>query len=151
DEQRQRLESVDQAHHPFAEPAGVAEPGTERAPTSKAGNLLFFERGQHATSICGALGSAVAAGLLMGLDAEGLTHAIGVAASFASGVIDGNRTGGTVKRMHGGWAAHAGVTAADLTRRGITGPPTALEGRFGRGIRSGGGSWRVSGWRPTRS
>jgi 2-methylcitrate dehydratase PrpD len=97
----------------------------------KAGNSLFFERGQHATSICGALGSAVAAGLLMGLDADGLTHAIGVAASFASGVIEGNRTGGTVKRMHCGWAAHAGVTAADLTRRGITGPPTALEGRFG--------------------
>jgi 2-methylcitrate dehydratase PrpD len=94
-------------------------------------NSLFFDRGQHATSICGALGSAAAAGLLSGLDAHGVAHAVGVAASFASGIIEGNRTGGTVKRMHCGWAAHAGVTAAELTRRGITGPPTALEGRFG--------------------
>jgi 2-methylcitrate dehydratase PrpD len=36
-----------------------------------------------------------------------------------------------VKRMHCGWSAHAGVTAAQLAARGITGPPTALEGRFG--------------------
>jgi 2-methylcitrate dehydratase PrpD len=96
-----------------------------------AGNSLFFERGQHATSICGTLGSAVAAGLLLGLDAGGIAHAMGVAASFAGGIIEGNRAGGTVKRMHCGWAAHAGVTAAELARRGITGPPTVLEGRFG--------------------
>lgn len=94
-------------------------------------NSLFFDRGQHATSICGTLGSAAAVGLLMGLDADGVADAMGVAASFASGIIEGNRTGGTVKRMHCGWAAHAGVTAGDLVRRGITGPPTALEGRFG--------------------
>ncbi|MBW3602946.1 MAG: MmgE/PrpD family protein, partial [Actinobacteria bacterium] len=97
----------------------------------EARNSVFFDRGQHATSICGALGSAAAAGLLLGLDAPGIWHAVGVAASFASGIIEGNRTGGTVKRLHCGWAAHAGVAAAQLTRRGITGPPTALEGRFG--------------------
>jgi 2-methylcitrate dehydratase PrpD len=91
----------------------------------------FFEHGQHATSICGALGAAVAAGSLMGLDAAGLTHALGVAASMASGIIESNRTGGTVKRMHCGWAAHAGVAAAQLVALGFTGPPTVLEGRFG--------------------
>lgn len=95
------------------------------------GQSLFFERGQHATSICGTLGSAAGAAALMGLDAEGVAHAIGIAASMGSGVIEANRTGGTVKRMHCGWAAHAGVTAADFARRGITGPPTVLEGRFG--------------------
>nr|BFE78225.1 hypothetical protein GCM10020093_008260 [Planobispora longispora] len=31
----------------------------------------FFARGQHATSICGAIGAAVAAALVSGLDAEG--------------------------------------------------------------------------------
>ena len=61
-------------------------------------NSAFFEHGQHATSICGALGGAVSAGLLLGLDAAGVTHAIGVAASMASGLIEANRTGGTVKR-----------------------------------------------------
>lgn len=97
----------------------------------EARNSLFFEHGQHATSICGALGSAAAAALLHGLDTDGVAHAVGVAASFASGIIEGNRTGGTVKRMHCGWAAQSGVVAADLVHRGITGPPTALEGRFG--------------------
>jgi 2-methylcitrate dehydratase PrpD len=95
------------------------------------GTSLFFERGQHATSICGALGAAVSAACLYGLDDEGVLHALGIAASTASGIIESNRTGGTVKRLHCGWAAHSGVLAADLARRGITGPPTVLEGRFG--------------------
>ena len=94
-------------------------------------NSVFFEHGQHATSICGAIGSAVAAGAVWGLDETGLRDVIGVAASMSSGIIEANRTGGTVKRLHCGWAAHAGVTAALLVARGLTGPPTALEGRFG--------------------
>ena len=94
-------------------------------------NSTFFHHGQHATSICGALGGAAAAGLLLGLDAGGVTHALGIAASMASGLIEANRTGGTVKRMHCGWAAHAAVSAAQLASHGFTGPPTVLEGRFG--------------------
>ena len=94
-------------------------------------NSVFFEYGQHATSICGAIGAAAAAGLIMGLDGAEVGHAMGIAVSFAGGVIEGNRTGGTVKRTHCGWAAHGGVTAAHLAARGFTGPPTALEGRFG--------------------
>lgn len=97
----------------------------------ESGNSTFFEHGQHATSICGALGSAVAAGMLLGLDEEGLTNVLGVSASMASGIIESNRTGGTVKRMHCGWAAHSGVSAAQLVALGFSGPPTALEGRFG--------------------
>ncbi len=95
------------------------------------GQSIYFEHGQHATSICGAIGSAAAAARLCGLDATGLANAMGVAASMASGIIEANRTGGTVKRLHCGWAAQAGVTAAMLAERGITGAPTALEGRFG--------------------
>ncbi|WP_216893902.1 MmgE/PrpD family protein [Nocardia alni] len=94
-------------------------------------NSVFFDRGQHATAICGAVGAAVAAGMLLGLDAEGLTSAIGIACSMGSGVIEANRTGGTVKRVHCGWAAHAGVVAAEMAQHGLTGPPTVLEGRFG--------------------
>ena len=96
-----------------------------------AGNSIYFEHGQHATSICGTIGSAVTAAMLHGLDIDGITDAMGIAASMAAGVIEGNRTGGTVKRIHCGWAAHGGVVAADLARAGITGPPTVLEGRFG--------------------
>ncbi len=95
------------------------------------GNSVFFERGLHATAICGALGGAVAAAMLSDLDAERIADAVGIAASMGSGLLEANRTGGTVKRVHCGWAAHAAVTAAGLARTGITGPPTVLEGRFG--------------------
>jgi 2-methylcitrate dehydratase PrpD len=95
------------------------------------GNSVFFERGQHATSICGAVGAAVAAAMVGGLDAERIAHAAGIAASMGAGLLEANRTGGTVKRMHCGWAAHSGVVAADLARHGLTGPPTVVEGRFG--------------------
>ncbi len=94
-------------------------------------NSVFFEHGQHATSICGAMGAAAASAVLYRLGAQGVTNALGVAASMASGIIEANRTGGTVKRMHCGWAAHAAVSAAQLVAHGFTGPPTVLEGRFG--------------------
>jgi 2-methylcitrate dehydratase PrpD len=95
------------------------------------GSSEFFERGFHATSICGAVGAAVAAAMAGGLDADRIADAAGIAASMGSGLLEANRTGGTVKRVHCGWAAHAGVVAADLARHGLTGPPTVVEGRFG--------------------
>ncbi|GDY32001.1 MmgE/PrpD family protein [Gandjariella thermophila] len=94
-------------------------------------NSIFFDRGQHATSICGAVGSAVAAAMVLAGDAATIAAAGSIAASMSSGLIEANRTGGTVKRIQTGWAAHCGVTAAQLAVAGLTGPPTALEGRFG--------------------
>ncbi|KMS87477.1 MmgE/PrpD family protein [Prauserella rugosa] len=98
---------------------------------SELGNSVFFENGLHATAICGAVGGAVAAAMLSGVDTDGIADTVGIAASMGSGLLEANRTGGTVKRIHCGWAAHAAVTAAGLARTGITGPPTVLEGRFG--------------------
>jgi len=92
---------------------------------------VFFERGLHATSICGAVGAAVAVAMLQGQDEAGIASAAGIAASMGAGLLEANRTGGTVKRVLCGWAAHCGVAAADLARHGLTGPPTVLEGRFG--------------------
>ena len=97
----------------------------------KLGNSVFFEPGQHATSICGAMGAAVAASMLLGEGPEDIVHALGLTASFASGLIEANRTGGTVKRLHCGWAAQSALNAAQLVARGFTGPPTVIEGRFG--------------------
>lgn len=77
------------------------------------------------------MGAAVAATLLAGGDEQAVVDVLGVAASLTSGIIEANRTGGTVKRIHCGWAAHAAVSAAELVALGLTGPPTVLEGRFG--------------------
>ena len=79
-------------------------------------NSVFFERGLHATSICGAVGAAVAVAMLQGQDEAGIASAAGIAASMGAGLLEANRTGGTVKRVHCGWAAHCGVAAADLAR-----------------------------------
>jgi 2-methylcitrate dehydratase PrpD len=97
----------------------------------KLGNSVFLEHGWHATSICGTLGAAAIAAKLYGLDATGIGHAIAIAASMSSGVIEGNRAGGSVKRLHCGWAAHSGIIAAQAAQAGFTGPRTIFEGRFG--------------------
>jgi 2-methylcitrate dehydratase PrpD len=91
----------------------------------------FHARGWHATSVCGVFAAALAAGKLLRLDATRLTHALGLAGSFASGVMEFLEDGSAVKRLHAGWAAHAGVVAATLAAGGLTGPATVLEGRFG--------------------
>ena len=95
------------------------------------GNSVFFENGLHATSITGTIGSAVAAAMLLDPREEVIASAIGISASMGAGLLEANRTGGTVKRIHCGWAAHGGVTAAQAAAAGVTGPPTVLEGRFG--------------------
>jgi 2-methylcitrate dehydratase PrpD len=94
-------------------------------------NSVMFERGLHATSIVGAVAGAAACAKLLGLDGENVAHAIAVACSMGSGLIEANRSGGTVKPLHCGWAGHAAVMAAALVEAGLTGPPTVLEGRFG--------------------
>jgi 2-methylcitrate dehydratase PrpD len=95
------------------------------------GNSVFFEKGLHATSIAGTIGAALASAMVYGLGEEKIGHAVAISASMGAGILEANRTGGTVKRAHCGWAAHAGITAAELSARGLTGPPTVFEGRFG--------------------
>src|SRR5262245_48065606 len=91
----------------------------------------FHARGWHATAVCGAFGAALAAGKCLGLDADRLTAALGIAASMASGVMEFLEDGSWVKRIHPGWAAQSGIQAALLAQQGFTGPATALEGRLG--------------------
>jgi 2-methylcitrate dehydratase PrpD len=91
----------------------------------------FHARGWHATGVCGALGAALAAGRVQRLAAGRLAAALGLAGSFASGLLEFLADGSTAKRVHPGWAGHAGVVAAALAAGGFSGPTTILEGRFG--------------------
>lgn len=92
----------------------------------------FHERGLHATSLCGAPAAAAIAARLLGLDAVGIAHAIGVAGSQASGLREAYLGDATdTKALHAGWASHAGVVAAQLAAEGFTGPRDVFEGRFG--------------------
>jgi 2-methylcitrate dehydratase PrpD len=91
----------------------------------------FHDRGFHPTGVCGAYASTVVAARLGGLDATQLADALGLAGSMASGTMVFLTDGTWSKRVHPGWAAHAGLTAAALGRSGFTGPRQTIEGRFG--------------------
>jgi len=89
-------------------------------------------KGFHAPGLFGVFGGAMTAGRLMGLDAERMTNALGIAGSLCSGLLEFSHSGGgMVKRLHPGRAAEGGVMAAALAREGFTGPSTVIEGRFG--------------------
>jgi 2-methylcitrate dehydratase PrpD len=98
---------------------GLASPGGYQA------------RGFHVTSVAGALAAALVAAQLGNLDEDRNVAAIGIALSQVSGVFEFLSNGSSVKSLHPGWAAHAGVIAADFAQAGMTGPETALEGRHG--------------------
>lgn len=87
--------------------------------------------GFHATGVIAHFSSAVAAGCLMGATERQQIDAIGIAGSTASGIQVFLEEGAWTKRLHPGWAAAGGITAATLARHGFVGPTRALEGRFG--------------------
>src|SRR6516164_9545631 len=90
-------------------------------------------RGFHAPGTTGPFGGAVACGRLLGLDAEGMRNALGVAGSLACGLMEFARAGNgaMVKRLHLGRAAESGVLAASLAAEGFCAPASVLEGEFG--------------------
>ena len=88
-------------------------------------------RGFRASPVYGILGCAAATAKLLELSAEQTTHAIALAASFASGLIEGQRTGARDSHFAEAQAARNGVWAATLAAQGFEGPATALEGEGG--------------------
>ncbi len=82
----------------------------------------------HPVGVIGALGAAMGAGTALGLDRERLAMAMGVAGSFASGIIEFLTDGAWTKRLHPGWSAQSGLRAALIARQGFFAPATILEG-----------------------
>ena len=95
------------------------------------GSGHFHQVGFHPTGMIGVFGCTLAAGTLMGLSPQALTMAQGIALSMAAGSLEFLEDGAWTKRMHPGWAAQSGITAAALGREGFVGPTRAYEGRFG--------------------
>lgn len=91
----------------------------------------FHHAGFHATGLLSHFSAAVVAGKLLGLSADGIVGAQGMAASTASGVQVFLENGAWTKRLHPGWGAMAGITAAHLVRSGFAAPRRPYEGRFG--------------------
>ncbi len=93
-----------------------------------AGAGAFHDLGFHPTAVAGAFGSAVAAGKVLGLGADQLVAAQGVVGSMAAGLLEFLEDGSWTKRLHPGWAAQSGITAATFAgpagpgRGGLRGP-----------------------------
>ena len=90
-----------------------------------------LDRGWHRTAAIGVFGATATAGKLLGLTAEQMLNAFGIAYSQAAGnrqcILDGALT----KRLQAGQAASAGVFAAVLAQTGFTGAYNVFNGRFG--------------------
>lgn len=88
-------------------------------------------RGWNRPSIYGVLGVVAAISKLLKLTKTELHNAFGIAYTQACGNSQSNRDGALVKRMMPGNAARAGLLAASMAKKGITGPKLFLEGKFG--------------------
>ncbi|MEM1307646.1 MAG: MmgE/PrpD family protein [Pseudomonadota bacterium] len=84
-----------------------------------------YERGFHNTATLGTFGAAATAGILLGLSAEQMRQAFGLAASMASGLKC--NFGTMTKPFHAGLAAQSGLRAARLAAAGFTSNSNAVE------------------------
>lgn len=85
-----------------------------------------YNRGFHPTGTCGSIGAAIAAGKILGLNADQMVSAIGLGASQSAGLLTFRSNGAWSKRFHAGHAAMAGIIAAGLAARDFRGPSESL-------------------------
>jgi 2-methylcitrate dehydratase PrpD len=90
-----------------------------------------YSRGFHPTGTCGTFGATATAAKILGLNEAQMVSAFGIAGSQAAGSMEFLAQGAWTKRMHPGWAAHNGIIASLLAKKGFKGPSTILEGRDG--------------------
>ncbi len=92
------------------------------------GNTIYpqhYDRGWHITGTTGMLGAAAGCGRLLGLNADQMQMALGIAASQPVGLRE--QFGTMTKPFHPGGAARAGLMSALLAQKGFTASPKALE------------------------
>jgi 2-methylcitrate dehydratase PrpD len=89
----------------------------------------LHNKGWHPTSVVGTVAVAAAVAHLERLDAPACAHALGIAASLASGLM-GN-FGSMTKPLHAGWAAAHGIEAVRLARLGVSASDHVLESPTG--------------------
>ena len=123
-------EDLDASGRDFLEAVVVGYEAMARAGLG-VGPVAHMLAGFHPTSMSGVFGAAAAAAHLRGLDAAGLNHAFGIAASLASGTTEFASSGGMAKRIHAARAAEGGVMAAALAADGFEGARDGLAGRYG--------------------
>jgi 2-methylcitrate dehydratase PrpD len=88
-----------------------------------------YLRGFHSTGTIGTFGATASAAKLLKLQPAAVAHALGIAASAASGIRVS--FGSMTKPLHAGRAAENGIVAAELASRGFTAGDDGLDGEWG--------------------
>ena len=91
----------------------------------------MINRSFHTTAVLGPFGAAAATCKILGMNQDLILNALSIAASEAGGISEYTISGGSVKRLHAGFASQAGVKATILAKLGVTGPVAPLEGEKG--------------------
>ena len=91
----------------------------------------LVHRGFHSTGTAGAVACGAACAKLMGLDAEGIYNALGIAAIQSSGLIIIAESGQSCKPLNPANAAKTGIISAKLAMSGVKGPDLPLESKKG--------------------
>ena len=97
----------------------------------RCGGAMRGNPGWFNTSVHGVFGAAAACARLLGADAQGISNAIGLALSHASGTQQALAEKSLVKRVQSGIAARGAVFSAMAAIRGISAPQAAFEGKSG--------------------
>lgn len=95
----------------------------------EAATAVLYEQGWWTTSVLGPIGASAAAAVLLGLDEERVSHALGIAIAGTGG--QKACFGTDAKPWLAGRAAEAGIMAALIAAAGITGPACIFEHRAG--------------------
>ena len=90
-----------------------------------------YARHFHPTGTIGTLGAAAAASAALGLDADRMNSAVGIAGSMASGSMQFLIDGAWTKRLHPALAARNGVEAGLLAAEGYVGTVDGICGERG--------------------
>ncbi|HKS88972.1 MAG TPA: MmgE/PrpD family protein, partial [Stellaceae bacterium] len=94
-----------------------------------------YDLGFHATGTIGCFGAAASCAHLLGLDAEGMARALGIAGTQAAGLK--SQFGTMCKPFHAGKASHNGLLAARLAARGFSSRPDLVECQQGFALTHG--------------
>lgn len=94
-------------------------------------NPSHLKRGFNSTGTSGTIAAAAAASRVLGLDAKRTHAAIGLAATSASGLMELNESGQSMKPINPANAAHSGLMCALLAEAKAVGPTAPLDGTKG--------------------
>lgn len=90
-----------------------------------------YYQGFHPTGTCGVFGAAGGAAKLLGLGAEQIAYALGLAGSQAAGLLEWKAQGTWSKRYQAGHPSMCGVISALMAKNGYTAPTTVWDGQDG--------------------